>query len=227
MLFLLFLKECLMLEDKVVELKSKMSDYALLVKEMIGKAVDSVTGKDAALAQEIIEVYEPKVNDMEITMDEECINIIALFQPEAKSLRVVMMMSKMVSDLERMGVKAVNIAESALYLADKTNVKPFIDIPRMTEETLKMLDDSITSILSEDTELACDVLRRDDIVDDLRDQILRELITYMMSDSTIIERALHLLRIARNLEKIADISTNICEEAVYIKEGRVVKHNKQ
>jgi phosphate transport system protein len=215
-----------MLEEKINEIKQKMTKYAALVSDMVRKAVDSVIQKSYDLAMRVIEEYEPKVNETEITMDEECINFIARFQPEAKSLRMVMMMAKMVSDLERIGDKAVNIAESALYLYDKPFVKPFIDIPRMTDETLLMLNDSINSIVNEDSELACDVLKRDDIVDGLRDQILRELITYMAAAPETIERSLHLLRVARNLEKIADITTNICEEAVYIKEGKVVKHGR-
>ncbi len=215
-----------MLEEKIIELKEKIIQYATLVKKMIEVSVESIIKKDASLANEVIDVYEPKVNEQEVILDEECIKIIALYHPEAKFLRIVMMIAKMVTDLERMGDKAVNIAESAIYLSDKPKVKPFIDIPRMTEETLKMLDDSITSIVNEDANLAYNVCSRDDLVDDLRDQILRELVTFMLSDASTIERALHLLRVARNLEKIADVTTNICEEVIYIKEGKMVKHSK-
>ncbi len=215
-----------MLEGKIIELKEKIIQYATLVKKMIELSVESVIKRDEALAREVIDVYEPRVNEEEITLDDECIHVIALYHPEAKFLRIVMMIAKMVSDLERMGDNAVNIAESALYLCDKPKVKPFIDIPRMTEETLKMLDDSITSIVNEDSDLALNVCKRDDVVDDLRDQITRELITFMLSDASTIERSLYLLRVARSLEKIADVSTNICEEVIYIKEGKVVKHNK-
>jgi phosphate transport system protein len=215
-----------MLEDKIMELKEKIVKYAAIVREMIDKSVEALMQRDVNLAKEVIEVHEPKVNEQEILIDEECITAIARYQPEAKSLRMVMMISKMVTDLERMGDKAVNIAESAIYLSDKPLVKPLIDTPRMRDETILMLDDSITAFVNEDAALAYDVLKRDDIVDDLRDQILRELITYMLADPAVIERSLHLLRIARNLEKIADITSNICEEVIYIKEGKVVKHSK-
>lgn len=215
-----------MLEEKVVELKKKIVKCAALVRDMIQKSVDALLEKKPDLAREVIDYYEPKVNEEELNIDEECITVIALYHPEAKALRMVMMISKMVSDLERMGDKAVNIAESSLELIDKPKVKPLIDIPRMKDETVRMLDDSISSFVNENDTLAYDVLKRDDVVDDLRDQILRELVTYMVADSKVIEPALHLLRIARNLEKIADITSNICEEVIYIKEGRVVKHNK-
>lgn len=211
-------------ESKLIELKEKIVKYATLVREMIEKSVDALIDKNVALAHEVIDVLEPKANENEIFIDEECITLMARYQPEAKHLRMALMMAKMGSDLERMADKAVNIAESVIYLVDKPMVKPWVDIPRMKEETVKMLDDSIKSLVNEDVELAIDVLKRDDIVDELRDQILREMITYMLSDSSVIERALHILRVARNLEKIADVTSNICEEVIYIKEGKVVKH---
>lgn len=213
-----------MLADKITDLKRTIVKYSILVREMIEKSVMSLLDDNECLAKEVIEVYEPKVNEGELQIDEECIALIALYHPEAKSLRIVMMIAKMVNDLERMGDKAVNIAESALALINKPRVKPYIDIPRMKDETIRMLDDSLSAFVNEDTTLAYDVLNRDDTVDELRDQIIRELITYMAADTKVIDPSLHLLRIARNLEKIADITSNICEEVIYIKEGKVVKH---
>ncbi|MGC8764594.1 MAG: phosphate signaling complex protein PhoU [Brevinematia bacterium] len=214
-----------MLEDRLNSLKKRMLSYVSLIKEMIRKSIDSLLNEDESLAREVITELEPKANEEEIAVEEECIALIALYQPEAKELRIVMMISKMVSDIERMGDKAVNIAESAIELIGKPKIKPYIDIPRMTEETLKMIDDSIYSFINEDVCLAYEVLKKDDIVDDLRDQILRELISFMSSDPKTIEPSLHLLRIARNLEKIADITSNICEDVVYISEGKVIKHH--
>ena len=213
-----------MLAERIADLKKRIVKYAALVREMIEKSVDSLILIDEKMARDVIEIYEPKVNEEDLSIDEECITVIALYQPEAKPLRSVMMISKMVSDLERMGDKAVNIAESSLDIMHQPRVKPLIDIPRMKEETIKMLDDSMAAFLNEDAALANKVLESDDTVDDLRDQVLRELITYMVADPRVIEQSLHLLRIARNLEKIADITSNLCEEVIYIKEGRVVKH---
>ena len=214
-----------MLEHRIDELKKKIIKYASLVREMTEKAFSGLIDKNDRNAKEVIEKLETIANEQEVELDEECINLIALYQPEAKPLRFVMMISKMVNDLERMGDKAVNIAESVLYLYDKPPVKPYVDLPRMLEATVTMLDDSIAAFVNEDTDLALKVLERDDIVDELRDQNLRDLITFMISDPSTIERSLHLLRIARNLEKIADLTSNICEEVIYIKEGRSVKHH--
>lgn len=214
-----------MLRDKILELKENIMKYAAIVREMIDCSFEGLPQKDPRLARRAIDELEPLVNQREVELDEECIKALALFQPEAKDLRMVMMISKMVNDIERMGDKAVNIAESVLELIGKPLVKPLIDLPRMKEECLSMLDDSLTAFVNEDAGLAYEVLKRDDIVDQLRDQVLRELITYMISDASTIERSLHLLRIARNLEKIADLTSNLCEEVIYIKEGRVVKHD--
>jgi phosphate transport system protein len=214
-----------MLEHRIQDLKKKIIKYASQVREMTEKSFSGLVDRTDKNAKEVIGPLEHAVNQQETVLDEECINLIALYQPEAKQLRIVMMISKMVNDLERMGDKAVNIAESVIYLHDKPPVKPYVDLPRMLDITVSMLDDSIAAFVNEDIDLAVKVLERDDEVDLLRDQNLRELITFMISDPSTIERSLHLLRIARNLEKIADLTSNICEEVIYIKEGRNVKHH--
>ena len=134
------------------------------------------------------------------------------------------MVLKMNNDLERVADEAVNISESALFLLDKPEVKPLIDIPRMAEEAAKMLTDSLKALINEDIQLAYNVCERDDIVDGLRDQICRELLTFMMADPTVIEPSMRLIRISRSLERIADLSTNICEDVIYMAEGKMTKH---
>ena len=162
---------------------------------------------------------------MEIEIDEYCTTLIAQFEPKAKDLRVILMGSKMCNDLERMGDHAVNIAESVQFIIERPLVKPLLDIPRMAEITIKMLKDSTDAFINEDVGLARNVCERDNTVDDLKDQILRELITFMTSDTTTIERSLHLLRISGNLERIADLSTNICEGIIFTTKGKVIKHH--
>jgi phosphate transport system protein len=216
-----------MLEEQVDELKQKIVKTASIVREMIENSVNALIHRDAPMAKRVITELEVLVNQAEIDIDEECIVLIARYHPEAKFLRCIMMISKMVSDLERMGDHAVNIAESSIYLIDRPPVKPLIDLPHMLGETTAMFDKSITSFLNDDSKLAYEVLPVDDIVDDYRDQILRELITYMVSNATIIEASIQLIRIAENLEKIADVTSNICEEVIYIKEGKIVMHSKQ
>ncbi|MBU1338858.1 MAG: phosphate signaling complex protein PhoU, partial [Acidobacteria bacterium] len=150
----------------------------------------------------------------------------AKFQPAAKDLRTIIMTAQMNNDLERVGDFAVNIAESALRLLTKPPVKPFIDIPNMAGLTIRMLKDAIDSFANENTRLAKSVCERDEAVDNLRDQIYRELITYMISNPSTIAAALEIMRISTSLERVADLSTNFCEDVIFIVEGRIIKHHK-
>jgi len=214
-----------MLEEKTNELKKDLVEFATLVEHMIEKSIRGLLEKKSDLLVEVIEEDEPKANGMEIEIDELCTTLIAQFEPKAKGLRIILMGGKMCKDLERMGDHAVNIAESGLFLIERPPVKPLIDIPRMAEIVIKMVKDSINAFINEDTQLAQNVCERDNMVDDLKDQIIRELITYMTSEPATIERSLHLLRIAGNLERIADLSTNICEDIIFMTKGKVIKHH--
>jgi len=216
-----------MIEAKLKELQDKIIEMAFLVQSMIEKSIKGLMEKDKNLLLEVIEKEEKKVNDMEIEIDDMVTKFIALYHPEATYLRTSLMILKINNDLERMGDEAVNISESALFLIERPPVKPLIDIPRMAEITIQMLKDSITSFIEGKPELAKEVCIRDDIVDSLRDQIHRELLTYMMQDPSTIERAFHLIRIARSLERIADLSTNLCEDVIFIVKGKVIKHHKE
>jgi phosphate transport system protein len=213
-----------MISRRLEELKGKLTESASLVENMVDKSIRGLLQRDEGLLLEVIEQDEPRENSLELDIDEACIQVVACYQPHAKSLRTIMMVLKINNDLERMADEAVNISESASFLIKRPEVKPLIDIPRMAEEATKMMNDSLTSFMNEDTELAENVCKRDDIVDGLRDQILRELITFMASDPRTIERSIHLIRISRSLERIADLSTNICEDVIYMVEGRTIKH---
>jgi phosphate transport system protein len=215
-----------MLHQELEMLKEKLLESATLVESMIEKSIEGLLKKDKNLLLKIIEEDEARENDLEIQIDEKGIELIARYQPHAKDLRTIVMILKMNNDLERIGDEAVNIAQSALFLIERPMVKPLIDIPRMGEEAIKMLQDSIKAFLQEDSQLAREVCVRDAIVDGLRDQIWRELITFMASDPTTIERSLHLLRISRCLERVADLATNLAEDTVYIVEGEIIKHHR-
>ncbi|CUU08290.1 phosphate transport system protein [Candidatus Thermokryptus mobilis] len=215
-----------MFYEKLNRLKEKIIEEGNLVESMIEKSIRGLLNKDKTLLLEVLQIDEPRVNEMEIEIDEMCINLIARFQPEARDLRTILMILKMNNDLERIGDMAVNISESALFLIERPQVKPLIDLPRMAEETIQMLKDGIDSFIKSDAKLAKSVCERDDMIDAYRDQILRELITYMTSDPTTIERSIHIERISRNLERIADLATNIGEDVIYIVEGKIIKHGR-
>lgn len=215
-----------MLREKLTTLKKDLIEYATLVERMIEDSVKGLLQRDSQLLEDVIEKEEPEANEWEMQLDDLCTNLIARYQPKAKDLRVILMVLKMNNDLERMGDHAVNIAESSLFLVARPLVKPLIDIPNMAKIAMKMLKDSINSFIDENAKLAKDVCERDDTVDALRDQIIRELITFMSSDPSTIERSFHLIRISTNLERIADLSTNICEDVIFMVEGKVIKHHK-
>jgi len=214
-----------MLEEKINGLKKELIGYATLVENMISKSVRGLLNREKTPLLEVVNDLEPVSNDFEVSLDKLCMETIAKFGPRARDLRAVLMIYKMNSDLERMGDHAVNIAESGLFLVSKPPVKPLIDIPRMTDETVRNLSDSIKSFINEDAGLAQVVCERDYIIDALQNQIFRELVTFMTSDATTIERSVHLIRISNNLERIADLATNICEDVIFMVEGRVIKHH--
>ncbi len=214
-----------MLPEKILDTKRSLIEYAALVEKMIEKSKKGLLKKNTDLLVHVINKDELRANEWEIEIDDMCVSIIAQFEPRAKDLRTILMILKMNNDLERMADHAVNISESALFLIERPQVKELIDLPRMTDETIAMLKDSIDSFIKEDAALAKKVCEHDNVVDNLRDQIARELITYMTNDPTTIERSLKLIGIARNLERIADLSTNICEDVIFMVQGRIIKHH--
>jgi phosphate transport system protein len=215
-----------MLEEKMIALRKELIESATHVEGMIDKSITGLMRKDSTLLTEVIEKDEPKANDSEISIEELCTTMIAQYEPRAKDLRTILMVMKMNNDLERVGDHAVNIAECSLFLIERPSLKPLLDIPRMAEEAVGMLKDAIEAFIKEDALLAAMVCERDNIVDNLGQQILRELITFMGADSTTIERSMRLLNIARNLERIGDLSTNISEDVIFMVEGRVIKHHR-
>jgi len=215
-----------MLENEITSLKKSLLDYAAHVENMINKSISGLLDRNRDILYEVAEKDEPKANDLEIELEERCTVLIAKYQPAAKDLRTIMMAAQMNNDLERMADLAVNIVESSLFLVDRPPLKPFIDIPNMAQIVRQMVKDSIDAFNNEDVSLAQNVCERDQLIDNLKDQVLRELITYMMSNPANIERSFQIIRIANSLERIADLSTNLCEDVIYIVEGRVIKHHK-
>lgn len=216
-----------MLEEKLATLKKEMINYAAHVEVLIDNSISGLLNRKEHLLQLVISEEEQRANSYETQLDEMCINLIAQYEPKAKDLRAVLMIYKINKDLERMADHGVNIAESGLFLLSKPALKPLIDIPRMAQLSTKMLKDSVEAFINEDPLSSRDVCRRDEAVDQLWEQIFRELVTFMVSNTTNIERALHLIRIAHNLERIADLSTNIAEDVIFMVEGKVIQHHQQ
>jgi len=214
-----------MLQQNIDNLKKEIINYSFLVDRMIEKAIKGLVESDKELLLQVINEDEKQANRLEIEIEDMSIVMIAKYSPKAKDLRTILMMLKMNNDLERIGDHAVDISESAMYLIERPKLKSYIDIPRMAALTRQMLSDAIDSFIEEDNIKANEVCKKDDIIDDFRDQILRELITYMSTDFNSIERALRILNIARHLERIADLSTNICEDVIYMVEGKNIKHH--
>ena len=213
-------------ETKLTNLKKTLMEFATLVESMVDQSITGLKVKKQDMLHDVIQLDEPRANTYEIELDERCVSIIAQHQPTGKALRTIIMILNINNTLERIGDHAVTIAESGLFLIERPPVKSLIDIPRMADVVKSMISDSITSFINEDAELARSVCERDSIVDGLRTQIIRELITFMVSDPTTIERALQIMKIASNLERIADLTTNICEDVIYMVKGQVIKHHK-
>ncbi len=213
-------------QEKFKELRERLLYMSRLAREMVVMSVDALKNRESDLLPRVYE-YEERVNHLENEIDERCITILALYQPEARDLRSLVMILKINNDLERIGDHAVNIAQHTEVLLKHPPVKPLIDIPRMQTVACEMLDRALHSFIYEDAETAQRVCEMDDEVDELRNQVIRELLTYMMENPAIIDLALRLILVSRDLERIADLSTNIAEDVIYMVQGVNIKHHAQ
>jgi phosphate transport system protein len=211
-------------DEELNLLNKELLRMAAMAEESVAKAISALEKRDEKLAQEVLE-DEEKINMLEIEIDELCLRLLALRQPMAIDLRFITSAMKINNDLERIGDLAVNIAERTLDLLKEPLLKPLIDIPRMAKIAQGMVKDVLNAFVEKDSKLAREVCRRDDEVDNLNDQIFRELLTYMLTDTKNIKRALDLILIARNLERVADHATNIGEDVFYLVEGKTIKHH--
>ncbi|WP_461831277.1 phosphate signaling complex protein PhoU [Aquifex sp.] len=206
--------------EETKELVIKMAKY---VQEAIDKATEALNKQDVELAEEVIK-GDDTIDLLEVDIERRCIRMIALYQPEAGDLRMIMGIYKIVSDLERMGDEAENIAERAILLAEEPPLKPYVNLNFMAEMVKEMVNDSVISFIQEDVPLAKKVIERDDLIDELYHQLERELITYVLEDPRNIKRAMNLSFVARHYERIADHAENVAEAAIYLSEGEIVKH---
>jgi phosphate transport system protein len=210
--------------DEALEtLKQTLLAMGDLVEDQVGRVMRALLQGEDTLAQEVIE-RDRQVNAYDVEVDETCVNLLALHQPAAGDLRVITTTMKIVTDLERIGDQAVNIAQRVLELNREPPVKPYIDLPRMAERAQGMVKGSLDAFVGRDAQLARRVCAEDAEVDALREQIFRELLTYMLEDPRTIPRAIRLILISRCLERIGDHATNIAEMVVYMVEGKMIRH---
>jgi len=206
------------------KLREDILNMGGLAGKAIGDAVLSLKNRDVSLAQKVIDMDE-EIDGIDHSIEENCMRLLALQQPMARDLRLIVSVLKMAIDLERMGDLALEIAVITKMTADIPPVKPLIDIPRMSEICQQMLGDTMKAFENKDTELARQIAKRDDEIDALFDQIRRELITIMIEDPKKINGAQHLTFVARYLERIGDHITNLCENVVFMVTGERVELN--
>ena len=210
-------------DAELKELNLKILAMGGLVEKQIEHAVRGLVDRDDALCRVTIE-RDHDVNRMDVDIDDLCIRLLALHQPAAKDLRLITTGLKITTDLERIGDIAVNLCERAIELNKEPQLKPFIDIPRMAQVAQTMLRQSLDSFVREDVDLALRVCRDDDVIDQLTQQLFRELMSYMVEAPQTITRATRLLFVAKYLERIADHATNIAEMVVFTVKGKSIRH---
>jgi phosphate transport system protein len=210
-------------EQELRHLREQLLLMGSHVESIIGSSLRALLERDSVLAQRTIEA-DRIVDRLEIEIDSLCLQILARRQPVASDLRFVTMVLKAVTDLERMGDLGVNISERVLELNDEPPLKPYVDLPRMADETQMMLRESLDAFVAKDADRARRVIARDQIIDDLYAQIFRELLTYMMEESKNVYRATRLQSIAKYLERIADHATNLAELVVFMVKGSDIRH---
>jgi phosphate transport system protein len=211
-------------QEELEQLKRRLLEMGGLAEEQVRIAIQALVERDPALIERGLTGDEP-LNAMHIEIDKRCFTLLALFQPMAADLRAIVAAVKINTDLERVGDLAVNIAEAAQRYIERPPVKKLIDIPRMAGIAQAMLRDALDAFVRRDLDLAQHVLDEDDTLDELKTQIFRELLTYMLQDPSTIEPALDLILISRHLERIGDHATNVAEDVIFIVSARDVRHH--
>jgi phosphate transport system protein len=214
-------------DEELKNLYQEILKIGVMAQESIYRSIESLKNRDKAAAKEVVDA-DDKIDELELAIDEKCIDLIARYQPMAKDLRFITTGMKINAELERIADLAVDIAQRVMEIADKPLLKPLVDIPKLSEVAQGMIRDAIDSFVKKDITLAKRVLDSDAQADKLRNKVCDELTNdYMMRDTTTVNRAVPLLLVARYLERICDHTTNIAEDVIYMVEGRVVKHHSQ
>ncbi len=210
--------------EELARLKSRILDMSSMAEDLVRTAIEALRERDAAKAEAVV-LADNELDALEIEIDDASIHLLALQQPMARDLRLITMVMKICKDLERVGDHAVNIAQSVAHLNSQPSLNTFPEIEEMARIAREMLSDALDAFVRSDSLAAREVCRRDDRVDALQDSLFRILLTHMMEDPRRIGPSLSLLLVSRNLERIADLATNIAEDVVYLVEGRTIKHH--
>ena len=210
-------------DEQIQELLTKLVLMGSLAESMIHSAIRVLIERNETLSAEVF-AKEEEVNELQIEVDDRAVKLTALQQPVAADVRFLFMSSRIATELERIADQAINICQNTHHLLQAPPLKPLVDIPIMAEIAEKMVHDSLDALVKRDCEIAQRVLEDERKVDAFRNQIFRELLTYMMSDPGTIPRAIALILISRNLERVGDHATNIAEEVIYLVQGRDVRH---
>ena len=213
-------------DEELSNLNANLIKMATMTEESIYKAMKALKIRDKDLAEKVIE-EDQRVDEMELMIDEMAIDLLAVRQPVASDLRFIVIAVKINTELERISDLAVNICQRAMYIMDLPNLKPLIDIPKLSEMARKMVKGSIDAFVSRDIEAAKDIIRMDPKINELKNSIQDELINdYMVKDGKTAPRAVQLLLVARHLERICDHATNIAEDVIYMVDATVARHRK-
>jgi phosphate transport system protein len=209
--------------EELEALKSRLLAMGGLAEERLRLSLQALVDRNHALLADVI-AGDSRVDQLQMEIDDRCFTLLALYQPVAVDLRTIVSVLKINADLERVGDLAVNIGEAAQRYLSQPPVKPLIDLPRMGHLALKMLREALDAFVSRDVSLAQTVLTQDDWVDAFKNQIFRELLTYMLGDRRTIEPSVDLILISRHLERVGDHATNIAEDVIFIVDARDVRH---
>jgi len=210
-------------EKELQEIKNGLIYLGALTEKAIHAAMKSLSERNSDVAHEVIQA-DDEIDGLDTELEEKCIQILALRQPTAIDLRFITTAIKITGHLERIGDMAANIAEKALLLIEEPQLKPYIDLPRMTDLVAGMIRDSLDSFIRKDLHMAQKVQQTEQVIDDLNEQIFRELLTFMMEDSKSIHRSLMIMQVSKNLERIADHAKGIADMVTYMVTGECVRH---
>jgi len=212
-------------DEQLGQLKEKLLRMGGLTEQAIERSVRCLVERDSDLARQVLD-SDDLIDQLDNDIDEMCLEMLALHQPVADELRFVTTAMKLTTDLERIADHAANIAERALELNELPQLKPYVDMPLMAEDAQRILRLSLDAFVRQDAEAATATIALDAGLNRRMEQIFRELLTYMVEDPSTTSRALRLMFIAKYFERIGDMAKNICEQVVFLAEGRVIKHRR-